>query len=48
MCKRAQCEQCQKVTYTGCGKHLEQVFRELTTGTPGASPVEKAGSKAAA
>jgi hypothetical protein len=26
MCRRVQCEQCQKVTYAGCGRHLEQVF----------------------
>jgi hypothetical protein len=27
MCKRAYCEQCQKLTFTGCGKHLDVVFR---------------------
>jgi hypothetical protein len=27
MCRRARCEQCQKLTFTGCGKHLDVVFR---------------------
>ena len=27
MCRRVQCEQCHKPTYSGCGKHIEQVLR---------------------
>jgi hypothetical protein len=27
MCRRAYCEQCQKLTFTGCGQHLDVVFR---------------------
>jgi hypothetical protein len=27
MCRRVQCEQCQKPTYAGCGKHIEQALR---------------------
>jgi hypothetical protein len=27
MCRRIQCEHCQKLTYAGCGKHVEQVLR---------------------
>jgi hypothetical protein len=27
MCRRVQCEQCQKPTFAGCGKHVEQVLR---------------------
>lgn len=26
MCSPAICNQCKKVTYTGCGQHLDQVF----------------------
>ena len=26
MCRRIRCEQCQKPTYAGCGKHVEQVL----------------------
>jgi len=29
MCMRAKCRQCSKVTYSGCGKHLDKVFRGL-------------------
>ena len=27
MCSPAVCRQCNKQTYTGCGQHLDQVFR---------------------
>ncbi|MEY4582813.1 MAG: hypothetical protein RL701_7516 [Pseudomonadota bacterium] len=27
MCRRIQCEHCQKPTFNGCGKHVEQVLR---------------------
>jgi len=27
MCRRVLCQTCQKPTYTGCGKHVEQVLR---------------------
>jgi hypothetical protein len=30
MCKRVQCEQCHKATFSGCGKHVEQVLRGVT------------------
>lgn len=30
MCRRIQCELCQKPTYSGCGKHIEQVLRGVT------------------
>jgi hypothetical protein len=26
MCRRVQCEACQKPTYVGCGRHVEQVL----------------------
>ena len=26
MCSPAQCRQCGKVTYTGCGQHVDQVL----------------------
>ena len=26
MCQRVNCRQCGKVTYSGCGQHLDQVF----------------------
>ena len=29
MCRRIQCEQCHKPTYAGCGKHVEQVLRNV-------------------
>lgn len=29
MCMRAKCRQCSKVTYSGCGKHLDKVFQGL-------------------
>jgi hypothetical protein len=29
MCQRKLCEQCQKPTYSGCGKHVEQVLRAV-------------------
>jgi hypothetical protein len=29
MCRRIRCEQCQKPTYAGCGKHVEQVLRDI-------------------
>jgi len=29
MCMRAKCRQCSKITYSGCGKHLDKVFRGL-------------------
>lgn len=29
MCQRVQCERCQKPTYAGCGKHIEQVLRSV-------------------
>jgi len=30
MCRRIRCEQCQKPTYSGCGKHVEQVLRGVS------------------
>ena len=30
MCSRVNCRKCGKVTYSGCGQHLDQVF----TGVP--------------
>jgi hypothetical protein len=30
MCQRVQCERCQKPTYSGCGKHIEQVLRSVS------------------
>ena len=27
MCRRILCELCQKPTYAGCGKHVDQVLR---------------------
>lgn len=29
MCRRASCEVCEKVTYTGCGRHVEEVLGGL-------------------
>jgi hypothetical protein len=29
MCRRIRCEKCQKPTYAGCGKHVEQVLRDI-------------------
>ncbi len=26
MCRRVQCEVCEKPSYTGCGRHLDQVL----------------------
>jgi hypothetical protein len=26
MCRRVQCEKCEKPTYAGCGMHIEQVL----------------------
>jgi hypothetical protein len=31
MCRRIECEQCQKPTYAGCGKHVEQVLRGVNS-----------------
>lgn len=27
MCQKVTCEKCGKVTWTGCGAHLDQVFK---------------------
>jgi hypothetical protein len=32
MCIRVQCEQCHKATFSGCGKHVEQVLRAVSEG----------------
>jgi hypothetical protein len=29
MCRRIRCEQCQKPTFAGCGKHVDQVLRDV-------------------
>jgi hypothetical protein len=29
MCRRIRCEQCQKPTFAGCGKHVEQVLKDV-------------------
>lgn len=29
MCQRAQCPDCKKPTYTGCGRHIEQVLGDV-------------------
>ncbi|HKP59336.1 MAG TPA: hypothetical protein VJV78_21580 [Polyangiales bacterium] len=29
LCRRIRCEQCQKPTYAGRGKHVEQVLRDI-------------------
>lgn len=28
MCSKSKCSKCQKVTYTGCGNHLSNVFSQ--------------------
>ncbi len=27
MCRKVTCRKCNKVTYSGCGQHLDQVFK---------------------
>lgn len=29
MCRRIQCERCKKPTFAGCGKHVDQVLRNV-------------------
>lgn len=29
MCRRVQCQKCQKPTYAGCGMHIEQVLADV-------------------
>jgi hypothetical protein len=29
MCRRIRCEQCQKPTFAGCGKHIDQVLKDV-------------------
>ena len=29
MCRRVQCDQCQRPTYAGCGAHIEQVLGDV-------------------
>lgn len=29
MCRRIQCSSCGKPTYAGCGRHIEQVLRDV-------------------
>ncbi|GAA4335216.1 hypothetical protein GCM10023086_67550 [Streptomyces venetus] len=31
MCRRAVCHSCRKVTYEGCGRHVEQVLASVPT-----------------
>lgn len=30
MCSKSKCSKCQKVTYIGCGKHLNSVFGQCS------------------
>ena len=29
MCQRVECRKCGRPTYSGCGKHVEQVLRDV-------------------
>ncbi|ESN90026.1 hypothetical protein HELRODRAFT_194728 [Helobdella robusta] len=29
MCMKTQCEKCQKTTWKGCGKHVEEVMKDV-------------------
>jgi hypothetical protein len=29
MCRRVQCEVCEKPSYTGCGRHVDQVLKNV-------------------
>ena len=45
MCRPATCRTCSKATYTGCGRHVEQVLRgvpkdQRCSCTPTARPVD--------
>jgi hypothetical protein len=44
MCRAATCRTCGKTTWAGCGRHVDQVMRDVPSGQrcPGHAPAEKA------